>query len=271
MQSKKQQFDVKKENVRRKFPDVKSEGPMRKPRGFYARMMDSELVEYARSFCKKHKITMRKELFIEDAGLYQTLNMRRLLPQVIPNSRTKSVPVRWPTDDNDMLVLGVEYCRKNGITSRGELYKLNPKLYHALRYRNMLDTVGLSAKQIEYLSSKSDDELVGIALGICLNENITKRSHLHIRSPTLYTHLLKRKLLGKVIPESFHKRPKRNWNLLTDGELVEMGRDYCLVNWVKSRTELLKSYFSLYNELRKRKRLDEIMPKGRTGPKRSIQ
>ncbi|MCX8205745.1 MAG: hypothetical protein N3H30_00765 [Candidatus Micrarchaeota archaeon] len=254
-------------SVSHKLPDVMAEGIMRKPRGFYFNMSDDELVKYALQFCARNDIKSRMQLFISDASLYVVLNRRKLLSSVIPHSRNKSAPVRWPHNNDRLLHIAKEYCTNNGIRMKGELCKSNPKLYSALRYRRLLDALGLKTKAVAHWSKMGDDELLDAAKALCSSNGITQRSELGAKFSRLYTVLTNRQLLDKVIPHSYHKRKKSKWCQLSDGELVEMGRDACLMHCLKSRTDLTMHYFSLYNELRKRRILDKVVPRDNRGRK----
>jgi hypothetical protein len=117
-------------------------GPLEcKPRGFYSKMSDKELIKYSKDFCDKNKITKRSELEKKNATLYNVLLKRKIFDSVLDRVKTKYRGFYLNKTDEELIKYGKDFCKKNQIKSRSELDRKNRGLYRALWKNKLLDSV----------------------------------------------------------------------------------------------------------------------------------
>jgi hypothetical protein len=169
----------------------------------------------------------------------------------------------WQAFSNTHLVaFAQKFVDENGISSRKGLQKADNGLYQALWRRGLIDRVitesaHSSRKESRDWASLSDEQLISHAQNVVEENGIRNRKGLAKADSGLYDALRKRGLLGRAIPE---KRETRDWASLDDGQLVSHAQKFIEENEIKKRKELAKADSGLYDALRKRGLIGELIP-----------
>jgi hypothetical protein len=254
-----------------KFPDIKSEGLLqineksnekdlkKKPPGFYSKMSDQELIEYADNFCKDNNITKRKKLINYDESLYQLLRKRKLLDSVFGPVKSKPRDFYTKMSKEELIEYAQDFIKENKIKKRIELESKNKGLYHVLSGRELLDSIfgSLESKPPGFYSKMSDQELIKYADNFCEKNEITKRIELVEKNGGLHNALFKSKLLDSVFG-LLERKPHGFYSKMSDEELVKYADNFCKDNNITKRKELSIINGRLYHVLRGLKLLDSI-------------
>ncbi len=163
----------------------------------WAKMTDEEIVELARKVMEEMEISGRGELYKTDPGLYQVLWKRELLSRMDFEERKG----QWKDmRDEEIVELARKVMEEMEISGRGELNKIDNRLYEILRIRGLLERVGFVDRQMKSRSWKhlSDEEVVEIAREVIKEREMTERNELKKADYGLYEVLRKRVLLGRV-------------------------------------------------------------------------
>ncbi len=115
-----------------------------KPRGFFKKMADHELVEYAKRVITEKAARKLSELQKSHAGMCRELKSRGLLDKAgfAGRRRTRS----WGTD-GEVLAEAREFIRKNAISSSKELIRADQGLYAVLVRRKLTGQVFTNLEQ----------------------------------------------------------------------------------------------------------------------------
>ena len=85
---------------------------------------DEKLVEYAGNFIKEKGITSRKELSVEDTGLYDVLRKRKLLDELSLETKIRD----WASiSDEELVEHASKFIEKNKIKNSENSAKLRQK------------------------------------------------------------------------------------------------------------------------------------------------
>jgi hypothetical protein len=101
-------------------------------------------------------------------------------------------------------------------------------------------------------ASMSDRWIVSFARYFIMSNGITSKGKLSKADPVLYS-LLRKKNLTDCLGLEDKKRPDRDWNAMTDAEIVEYAMKFIEDNSIKSKKELRDADSGLHEILRKRK------------------
>jgi len=163
-------------------------------------LSDEELVERAKRFMKKRRITGSKEFENADKAFYQVLRGRRLLDEV-GFVRKKKKARNWKElSDDELVAYAKRFMRRNGIEARTELQKLSRDIYYILWKRKLLDRLAFSKKQRNW-KDMSDDELVAYAKRFVEEHGINTRSELRDMDRRLSAVLRRRNLHDRVFSD----------------------------------------------------------------------
>ena len=112
---------------------------VKRPRHFFTKMTDTELLDYAKKIAEEKGIKNRGGLQKADRGLYKVLRKRNLLDEVIPEKREER---DWSSMSNEDLISHArKFIEENEIKNRVGLKKADNGLYQVLKKRNLLDVV----------------------------------------------------------------------------------------------------------------------------------
>ncbi len=110
-----------------------------KPRGFFTKMSDEELVSYTKEIIEENGIKNRSSLQKGDNSLYEILRKRNLLDAVIPEKREHR---KWfSMNNNELVQFAKKFIEENKIKNRKGLTKADPGLHDVLKRRNLLSAV----------------------------------------------------------------------------------------------------------------------------------
>lgn len=234
---------------------------IKKPQRDWISLSDGELLEHACSFVERRGLKSRWGLGRADVGLYQVLRNRGLLDRVLPTSALDGKRPRGfftEMNDGELVAYARRIIDENRINNRKQLVKADPGLHKALRKRELLDRIGLDVKRRDW-SSMSDEEIVAYGRRVIHERGIDRRYGLWKADRGLYSVLIKRRLIDKIIHESLHsKKKRRNWTSVSNDELVEYARSFMEKEGIGRRGELAKSDRGLYDVLKKRDLLDTV-------------
>ncbi|MBU0533069.1 hypothetical protein KKB44_06270 [Candidatus Micrarchaeota archaeon] len=221
-------------------------------------MRDQELVELARKFMEEERICGRKQLSKADIGLYSILIRRKLLNKVEFEGKQRD----WKTmSDAELVEFTRKFMEGRKIYERKKLQKLDGGLYEVLRKRGLLDQLEFEEKYRDW-KEVSDDGLVKHARKFMEEKGISERTELRKVDLGLYQVLRKRKLLDKIGFED--KRQKhRNWNSMSDEELVAYGKEFMRKRGITGRHELEKADSGLYRVLMIREIMNQLEFEGK--------
>ncbi len=149
--------------------------------------------------------------------------------------------------------------KKDGISGKKELEKIDQRLYQVLRTRGLLDEVGFAQKR-RYWKKMSDEQIIELARSVMDKREITGRKELGKADQELYHALRKRKLLDEV-GFAQKRREGRSWKDMSNEEVVEFARKVMIDNDITGRKELKNTDGGLYNTLQKRNLLERAFAK----------
>ena len=183
---------------RRKLLDkVGFEGKKQRPRGFFSKMSDDEVVAFAKKVMKEKGMRRRGGLQKVDGRLYTALRLRKLMDRVGFEDKLRD----WVSMSNDEIVSHAKRVMKEkGISGRTELARAYSGLYKALGRKKLLDRVGFEKKKRKERpwNRMSDEELVDHAKIVIKEKGISGRHELEKADNGLYGALRRRKLLDRV-------------------------------------------------------------------------
>lgn len=211
---------------------------------------DGELLAHARWKIADGAIGCKKELEDADTGLYLALRKRNLIDEVGLEAKRKD----WSSTTVDEIVACAKrFIAEKGIQTKVGLSRANPKLYEALRNRDVLDKLEFEKKMRDW-ASMTDEEIIAFTISHITKNGITGRSELAHTDKGLYSALRKRHLLGRIgLPEK-----QRDWAVMTDGELVELAKGRLSEDGITGRGQLALEDQGLYGVLRERRLLGKI-------------
>jgi hypothetical protein len=227
----------------------------RRPRDFFTKMSDDELVEYGRDIVKRNNIMCTTDLKNADSGLHEALRKRRLVERVIFR-RKKAKPKKWNHLNNHLLVIhSQKFIDENDIKNRYGLAKKANSLYNELRKRRLLKKLFFQEKKIHgKWAQLSNDELISFARTFVDKEKITGKKQLRKRNGGLYSALWGRKLLNKIgFQNNFV-----DWASMENNQILIRAKEYIQKNKITGRHQLSKRNLSLYAILLRRGLLDRI-------------
>jgi len=227
----------------------------RRPDGFFTKMSDEELVEYAESVMKEKKINGKGELQKADSGLYTTLRRRGLLVKVGFARKRRD----WESmSDGNLVIYARRFMEEKSIRARGELAKTDRGLYIALSRRGLLSKIEFRRKLREERDWKSigDNNLVKYVKAFMKEKRIKFKSELENADKGLYEVFRKRGLLDKVWLDKRHKR--RDWKSMDNAKLIEHAQEFIKEKGIRGRTEMEKTDAGLYAVLRLRDLLNSV-------------
>jgi hypothetical protein len=234
-----------------------AEGIMKnRPYGFFTKMSDKELVVFAKKVVEEKGIRSRYGLVKEDRGLYQALWKRKLLDKIELEDKRRKVRNWNSLSDDELVVFAKKIVEEKEIKSRSELKARDNWPYLALLKRKLLDRIEFEEGNRDW-ELLSDKELVIYAKKFVEERGIRNRRGLQKEDSGLYCVLLKRKLLDRIRFE-YKRRKVRNWNSLSDDELVVFAKKIVDEKEIRNRRGLQKEDSGLNQVLRKRKLLDKI-------------
>ena len=219
---------------------------------------DGQFVRFAQNHIQEKGVTGRNELKKSDYGMYQALRSRNLLDRIFQAKKPGHPSGFFSKMPGDQLVHFAQgHIRENGIASRRELRASITSMYLTLRSRNLLDRV-LQSKKLTLpgrsFSKMPDDQLVECTERILTEKGIGSRSDLSKSDHGLYKALLKRNLLDRLNLPGLH----RDWESMSDDQLIQYTRAFISEKGIVSRTELSKSDGGLYFIILKRDLIDRI-------------
>lgn len=237
-------------------PRKKKKKPKKKKLRNWKKKTDEELIAHAQEFMETEGITTRSQLQKADSGLHMALRRRGVFDQVFDDG--KRLPSYWKGRTDEELVteaLGIIHEK-----SRTEyVFKKNHKiLYRELKKRNLLGRIPF--KVIGEWRGYSDDELIQEAIYIIEDEGIKSREDLRRICTSLNSELRRRKLLARVIPHTQKKRKDRDWQSMTDDEIVEYAKRVIEGQDITSIPELREADSGLWEVTYIRRKLRDRIP-----------
>lgn len=216
---------------------------------YWKHMGESELLAFTKDYIESEGIINQKSLRRANNALYMALRTRKLLRSIDFDSTRES----WiGKSDGEIVALALECKREEGIESRTDFAKMNPKLYSVLCQRKLLDRIWFKSDERAW-RRYNDDELVVYAKRFMKERGIGKRTELNQEDSGLYGALWSRRLLDRV---GFQDK-RRDWEGMGDDELVAYAAGFMENEDIGSRVELQKADRGLYHALWKRGLLDE--------------
>jgi hypothetical protein len=212
---------------------------------------DKKLISYAKKFIREMGISGRRKLEKTDSGLYFVLWKRKLLGKLGFEDKRRS----WKNMTNEELIQYTKnFMKENGISGKYELQKADNGLYTVLKKRKLQKKVGFVEKNRPW-KEMDDEELIEHT--IRFKEEIGKkgRSELRKADKALYRVLWERGLLDRVGLSNKNKQ-FRNWDSLTNEELISYASNFLKIKGIDRRKNLERADKGLYQVLRKRKLLD---------------
>jgi hypothetical protein len=232
-----------------------------RPRGFFTRMSDSELVEYAQKIVEKERIKSRSELSEKDRSLYYILK-RRINPdgfKLIDIVKFEGGNRNWTSmNDSELVCFAQEFVYRENLENKTRLMEIDCGLYTALYKRKDLDGSRLLVK-VKFEADKrawskySNSELIAYAQDYVNREGIMSRQEFYKNDSGLYGALRRRNPKGiRLLDKIKFKDDERAWSKYSDSELIEYAQKYVDKERIKSRSEFIKKDAGLYHTLRMR-------------------
>jgi hypothetical protein len=205
--------------------------PLRKSgRRDWHSMSDSQLIQHARGFMKKNKITRRRQFQNADQGLFGTLRKRKLIAKVSFEQNLKEFRVWNSMTDSQLIQHALGFIKENGITVKIRLCKANRNLFEALLRRKLLAKVGFGRRYRERRdwAPMADDQLIQYAKDCMAEKGINGKTQLQDADCGLYDAIRKRRLLSVVFAS------------------IEQGRGRCpeseLVSGLRQAADAMKEF-----------------------------
>jgi len=228
----------------------------RRPKGFFTKMKDDELIEYAKDVIMEKKIGGRKELRNADHGLDKALRIRSLLGKAGFERKRREYRNWASMSDEDIVEYAKKFILEKSISGREDLNKADNGLHHALRQRKLLGKVGLDMKRRDFASMK-DETLVEYTKELMKKKGISGRNELENVDHGLYQALRKRSLLCKIALKN-KNGGHRDWKSIGDNKLVEYAIEFMKEKGIEGRNELEKMNEGLYRVLWRRGLLEKV-------------
>jgi hypothetical protein len=227
-----------------------------KPHGFYAKMRDDELVDYAKKFIAERGVAGKIELKRADSGLYQALRKRKLIDETELKDKHRDFA---SMGKDELVVFAKRSIAEKGIIGRKELAEADTGVYQALRGRKLLDEVGLGNLRGEMRdwASMGKKELVAFAKKFIAKTGMARRGELRKADWGLYRALLRKKLLDEV-GLGYANEKYRSWATVKNEELIAFAKEFIGGSGIGGRKELEKANRRLYWILGKRKLMDTV-------------
>jgi len=130
-----------------------------RPKGFFPKMNDDELVSYAQKVIDEKRVKSRSCLRREDGGLYYTLEKRKILYKPVFEEGNRT----WKhIGDEKVLELARKIIDEKGVKTRTALQNEDSGLYTILTERKLLDRLDIEKikRPNGFFTKISDDELV---------------------------------------------------------------------------------------------------------------
>jgi hypothetical protein len=217
----------------------------------WASLSDGKLVRLSQRFIEDNRISNRKELARSDRGLCQILRRRGLMGRVISldheNRRLHKL------SDEQILLFTQKLINKKRIASRRELKKEDSRLYSALARRGLMEKIGLGPLYRNW-TAMSDEQLVCYA-----REVINRRRLTTLRELREFDNGLEQILRKRALTLDVGLSPvRRNWEPLSDPQLVFFAQKFIRDKEIKNRSGLRKTDAGLYDVLKVRGLMDSV-------------
>jgi hypothetical protein len=226
-----------------------------RPSGFFTKMSDEELVEYAKTIIIARRIKSKNELRKKDNGLYDALIRRKLQNRI---GLAKYYSKFTVMNEDELLDFAKMVIAEKGIKSRSELEKEELGLYQTLLKRRLMDKVGFKAEKNQTIPCNSighrkwhklsDVAVLDIAQKLIIDLNIKSRNDFDRLDPSLWQVLGKRNLRGQLVFDGGNIR----WCEMSDAELLQYAYKVIKAENISMRKELHRQRTDLYAALSKR-------------------
>ena len=214
-------------------------------------MKNNEVIKYTKKVIEENELKSRNDVKHFDFGLYRILNKRKIIGFIPPKL------TEWHIMSNEELVKrALSLVKKKSLKRRIDIENESPVLYSYLRKRNLMDRV-LPLYFTDY-SKFSDKKLISEAKEYIKENKITQRHQLNRLSIGLYKHLKKRGFLDELLPSL-----RKEWEHISDDELIDYSKDFIKRNKIGTTTELLKKNSKLHAQIYARRINKEVLPSGR--------
>jgi len=221
----------------------------------WSSVSDDEIVRIAKDYMKDKGITGKKDLAIDDVGLYKIIMKRKLSGRIGFQLKRSRECRSWLTmSDGEIVDYALKFLKENEISSRNKLYETDVGLYEAVRKRGLFDRIGLKTKD-ETWHSMSDDELVHYVKSVLQEKGITRMQELESFDRTLCRALQRKGLMDGF---GIKKRKLRKWSSMTDDQLVEHAKSFIMENRITRMADLEKADNGLHAVLTRRALLGKI-------------
>lgn len=249
------------DGARKLYRRPKLRGPWNKrPKFFFTKMGDQELVGYARSIIAERGVCSRAGLRNVDLGLHETLRSRKLLDRVGLRA-TQKESRRWAAkDDEEIIAFARSLISERGIIKRADLNKTDSGLIRVLRLRGLLDSIGLDSGVCARggpWSRMSDEQLIVSAKEFIEERGINSRWELREANRALHSALKRRGLLDETGLRSLIAHHK-DWASMSDDLIAVFAMRLVRKKGIGSRTELAGLFPGLYSALRNRGLLGRV-------------
>ena len=237
----------------------------RRAHGFFSKMNDDNFVRYVKKIMKENRITRRVDLEDGDPGLYDALLKReKKNPGIMDRIGFEVVQRDWSSMNDDEFVGHIKrFMGENSITRRRQLEKANPRLYGALRRREIKDPSITGMIEFETVkrdwSSMDDDEFVEHVVDFMAEKGITRVGELKDTCQALLSELYRRNRKNPGIVERIgFEKQRRDWNPMTDDEVVAHAQTFARERGITRRKQLENADVGLYIVLVRRKLVDRV-------------
>jgi hypothetical protein len=232
-----------------------------RPSGFFAKMGDSELVEFARRFMESKGITGRYELNKSDLGIYIALVKReRRSPGIMAKVGFRDMQRDWvSTGDDELVALARNLVETNRIRFREELRKADKSMYETIMRREkekpgLMERIGLGKNHHPRRNweSMDDNSLVSYTRGFMRENGITLKCQLTKLDSGLVFVLRQRGIIQRVGFGVAPKQPGFFDNMSEEG-IVDYAKNYIREKKVTGRFQLCRIHPTLYEAIRRRR------------------
>jgi hypothetical protein len=233
----------------------------RRKRGFFTKIGDEELVDYAQTVVDEKRVRQPSKLYKIDCGLYHVLQDRGLLERIKFAKRNRPIGFFPSMSDEELIEYAQQIVKGKGIKKAKELEKVDAILTIQLRRRGLMGRIGLERKKrpMGFFSKMDDEELIEYAQQIVNERGIKKSKELQRNDSGVYNVLCKRKLIDRVRFEQKQiKRPRDFFTGMKDIELIELARNFINQKDIRTRQKMKDFDSGLYEVLRERKLLDLV-------------
>lgn len=218
----------------------------RRPKGFFTKMSDEELIGFAKETIRERGIMRRSDLAKAETMLYKLIREKRLLGRIgLDDTRGSRRPIGFFSEmsDKELIAYAKEAMGEKGISGREHLKEKESGIFCALKRRGLVDAVApLRRRMMRRWASMKDDDIVRLATRIIAERGIRSHKALEKADSGLYSALKRRGLLDRL-PLA---RKQVRWGQMRDEDVISKAEGVFERIGLRTRKALAEADGKLY-------------------------